>query len=204
MTKMKRRSRMIPIIVRGFGVIPARRGRLQWVRHFVEQLAESKLSPISIPRKRSPGRRIYPPRPADQGTFDPDDMPKVNAGNVLDQRDPQYDAMLSQMVGRIRSKPAGTPEMGNWRNITDLCPSCDQVHTRPGSGSFEQQPSPAGTLNAAQLRHVILLHQGKAEDHKGPMDVHQIAKKFRVDVAEIERILRYVSLPPENQKGEKE
>ncbi|KAK4795959.1 hypothetical protein SAY86_028285 [Trapa natans] len=118
-------------------------------------------------------------------------MPKVNAANVLDQRDPQYDAMLSQMVGRTRSKPAGTPEMGN-------------VHTRLGSGSFEQQPSPAGTLNAAQLRHVILLHQGKAEDHKGPMDVHQIAKKFRVDVAEIERILRYVSLPPENQKGEKE
>lgn len=74
--------------------------------------------------------------------------------------------------------------------------------TRPDSGSFEQRPVPAGTLNAAQLRQVILLHQGKAEDHTGPMDARQIAEKFRVDVAEIERILRFVSLPPENEKKE--
>ena len=35
-----------------------------------------------------------------------------NVENVLEERDPQYDAMLSQMVGRIKAKPGGKPEMG--------------------------------------------------------------------------------------------
>ncbi|KAG5555016.1 hypothetical protein RHGRI_012530 [Rhododendron griersonianum] len=38
---------------------------------------------------------------------------------------------------------------------------------------------------------------GKADDHSGPMDVHQIAEKFRVDIAQIQKILESVSLPPE-------
>lgn len=32
--------------------------------------------------------------------------------NVLEERDPKYDAMLGQMVGRIQSKPGGKLEMG--------------------------------------------------------------------------------------------
>lgn len=35
-----------------------------------------------------------------------------NADNILEERDPQFDAMLSQMAGRIRTKPGGKPEMG--------------------------------------------------------------------------------------------
>lgn len=31
---------------------------------------------------------------------------------VLEERDPQYDTMLNQMVGRIKAKPGGKAEMG--------------------------------------------------------------------------------------------
>lgn len=31
---------------------------------------------------------------------------------MLEEKDPQYDAMLSQMVGRIQSKSGGKSEMG--------------------------------------------------------------------------------------------
>ena len=41
-----------------------------------------------------------------------DGAPRINPDNVLDQRDTQYDAMLSQMVGRIKSKPGGKLETG--------------------------------------------------------------------------------------------
>lgn len=40
-------------------------------------------------------------------------MTKLDPENVLEDKDPQYDAMLSQMVGRIRMKPGGKPEMGD-------------------------------------------------------------------------------------------
>lgn len=36
----------------------------------------------------------------------------ANVENVLEERDPSYDAMLNQMVGRIKSKPGGKLEMG--------------------------------------------------------------------------------------------
>lgn len=32
--------------------------------------------------------------------------------NILEKRDPKFDAMLGQMVGRITTKPGGKPEMG--------------------------------------------------------------------------------------------
>lgn len=41
-----------------------------------------------------------------------EDAARVNAENVLEERDSGYDAMLSQMVGRIQSKPGGKLEMG--------------------------------------------------------------------------------------------
>ncbi|KAF2313889.1 hypothetical protein GH714_018616 [Hevea brasiliensis] len=65
-------------------------------------------------------------------------------------------------------------------------------NTKPDSGRYEERPAPQGTLNVAQLRHIMLLHQGKADDHNGPMDIHQIAKKFRLEVAQVEQILQYV------------
>lgn len=75
--------------------------------------------------------------------------------------------------------------------------------TKPDSGRYEERPAAPGTLNVAQLRHIILLHQGKAEDHNGPMEADQIADKFRVDVAEVRRILQFVSLPPEDSSKQK-
>ncbi|KAL0434521.1 UNVERIFIED_CONTAM: hypothetical protein Slati_2786400 [Sesamum latifolium] len=100
----------------------------------------------------------------------------VNAENVLEDRDLQYDAMLSQMVGRIRSKPGGKLEMA----------AC----------------SP-GTLNVAQVRQIILLHQGKSDDHDGPMDVPQIAERFRIDASQVQNILKFVALPPEDDSKRK-
>lgn len=77
-------------------------------------------------------------------------------------------------------------------------------NTTVDSGRYEERPVPPGTLNVAQLRHIILLHQGKADDHSGPMDVHQIAEKFRVDVAQIQKILQSVSLPPEDSSRKRD
>lgn len=45
--------------------------------------------------------------------LDEDGTSRVNAEKVLEERDPQFDAMLNQMVGRIRSKPGGAAEMGD-------------------------------------------------------------------------------------------
>ena len=36
----------------------------------------------------------------------------MNSENVLETRDPKYDAMLNQMMGRITTKPGGKLEMG--------------------------------------------------------------------------------------------
>ena len=70
-------------------------------------------------------------------------------------------------------------------------------NTKPDSG-YEETPAPPGTLNVAQLRQIILLHQGKAADHEGPMDIQQIAEKFQVDVVQVQRIVQFLSMPPED------
>lgn len=76
-------------------------------------------------------------------------------------------------------------------------------NTKPDFGRNEERPVPAGTLNVAQLRHIILLHEGKADDYNGRMDAHQIAEKFRVNVVQIQTILQFLSLPPENSSKDK-
>ncbi|KAK6913788.1 hypothetical protein RJ641_021109 [Dillenia turbinata] len=46
---------------------------------------------------------------------------------------------------------------------------------------------------------------GKADDHQGPMDVQQIAEKFQIDVSQVQKILQFISLPPEdNNKQQNE
>lgn len=50
----------------------------------------------------------------------------------------------------------------------------------------------------AQLRQIILLYQGKADDHIGPMTVSQLAERFRIDAAQVQSIVKYVALPPED------
>lgn len=131
--------------------------------------------------------------------------PSINAENMLEERDPQYDDMLNQMVGRIRTKPGGKLEMGE-ASVVDKYkrPMPKLRNTTVDSGRYEERPVPPGTLNVAQLRHIILLHQGKANDHSGPMDVHQIAEKFRVDVVQIQKILQSVSLPPEDSSKKRD
>lgn len=66
------------------------------------------------------------------------------------------------------------------------------------TGTNERKSEPTGTLYAAQLEQINLLYQGKSEEHKGPMVVQEIAQKFRIDAARVERIVQFLSLPPEN------
>ncbi|KAF5465495.1 hypothetical protein F2P56_015501 [Juglans regia] len=138
----------------------------------------------------------------DHGALDHSDgTSRIDAENVLEDRDPKYDAMLSQMVGRITSKPGGKPEIGEASVVERYNKPMPKLrNTKPDSGSYEDRPAPPGSLNVTQLRHIILLHQGKADDNEGPMNVQQIAEKFRVDVAQVERILQSLSLPPEDNK----
>lgn len=131
-------------------------------------------------------------------------MPKSNAENVLEERDPQYDSMLGHMVGRIRTKPGGKLEMGEAFVVEKYDRPLPKLRdTTPESGRYEERPTLPGTLNVAQLRHIILLYQGKADDHNGPMSITQIAEQFRIDVAQVEKILQFVSLPPEDSSGKK-
>lgn len=67
-----------------------------------------------------------------------------------------------------------------------------------GADRFEERPAPSGTLNISQVRQIVQLHQGKSTEHNGPMNIQQIAEKFRIDAAQVERILQFISLPPED------
>lgn len=71
-------------------------------------------------------------------------------------------------------------------------------NTTLDSGRFEEKAVPPGTLNVNQMRYILQLHQGKAEDHNGHMDINQIAEKFRVDAAQLQKIFQFLSLPPED------
>ncbi|KAM5569010.1 hypothetical protein ABKV19_016503 [Rosa sericea] len=162
--------------------------------------------PKTIVNKRPP---VTPPEPAPEITkpgeegFD-SGAAAPNAESLLEERDPKFDSMLNQMVGRIKSKPGGKPEMGEAHVVEKYKRPLPKLRdTKPDSGRFEERAAPPGTLNVAQLRHIILLHQGKAEDHNGPMEVQKIADKFRVDVAEVKRIVQFVSLPPEDTSKQK-
>ncbi|KAG8363031.1 hypothetical protein BUALT_BualtUnG0012200 [Buddleja alternifolia] len=76
-------------------------------------------------------------------------------------------------------------------------------NTTPDSGRYEERPAPPGTLNVAQVRQIILLHQGKSDEHDGPMDVPQIAERFRINAAQVQNILQFMALPPEDDSKTK-
>lgn len=77
-------------------------------------------------------------------------------------------------------------------------------NTTPESTRYEEKPVPQGTLNVAQVRHIMLLYQGKAQDHSGPMSVDEIAKNYRIDVSQVKKITQFLSLLPEvNDKQKK-
>ncbi|KAL6503401.1 hypothetical protein OROGR_025324 [Orobanche gracilis] len=133
-----------------------------------------------------------------------EDASRVNPENVLEDRDVQYDAMLSQMVGRIQTKPGGKLEMGEASVVEKYKRPLPKLrNTTPDSGRYEERPAPPGTLNVAQVHQIILLYQGKLEEHNGPMDVGQIAERFRIDAAQVRNILQFVSLPPEDDSTKK-
>ncbi|VFQ64660.1 unnamed protein product [Cuscuta campestris] len=130
---------------------------------------------------------------------------KVNPKNILEERDPQFDGMLSQMVGRIRAKPGGKPEMGEASIVGKYERPLPKLrNTTTESSRYEGRPAPPGTLNVAQLRQIIMLYHGKGVDHnsQGPMDVNQLAHKFQIDVSQVQRIVQFVSLPTEDNTTE--
>ncbi|KAJ4847054.1 hypothetical protein Tsubulata_037447 [Turnera subulata] len=184
--------------------------------------ASGRIRAADPPPKSVPDRRPPPSAPADkvevsrptttttssqynnQNGLDSDGPPRVNVDNVLETKDPQYDAMLSQMVGRIKAKPGGKLETGEAHVVERYDRPMPKLrNTKPDSGRVDDQAAPPGTLNVAQLRHIMLLYQGKADDHDGPMDINQIAKKFRLEVAQLQKVLQFVSLPPEDSKKQK-
>lgn len=77
-------------------------------------------------------------------------------------------------------------------------------NTKSDTRRYEDRPAPPGTLNVAQMRYIMLLHQGKADDHDGPMDAKQIAERFQLDVVQLQMILQFLSLPPENTSKQKD
>uniref|UniRef100_A0A803N0Y2 Uncharacterized protein n=1 Tax=Chenopodium quinoa TaxID=63459 RepID=A0A803N0Y2_CHEQI len=76
-------------------------------------------------------------------------------------------------------------------------------NTTPETGRYEERPVAAGTLNVAQFRHIMRLHQGKADEHDGPLGLKEVAERFQVDAVQLEKILQYVSLPPEDNTNRK-
>ncbi|XP_022760554.1 uncharacterized protein LOC111306845 [Durio zibethinus] len=143
-------------------------------------------------------------RSSQYDNLDHERVTRSNPENVLEERDPKYDAMLSQMVGRISTKTGGKLEMGEAFVVENPSRPLPKLrNTTPDSVRYEERPAAPGTLNVKQLHHIMLLHQGKADDHDGPMDVHQIAEKFRLDAAQVQRILQFISLPPEDSTKQK-
>ena len=76
-------------------------------------------------------------------------------------------------------------------------------NTTTDTGRYEDRPVTAGTLNVAQLRHMMHLYQGNTDEHDRPLELKEFAERFRVDVAQLERIFQHVSLPPEDDDSNK-
>ncbi|KAL2459637.1 hypothetical protein Fot_54381 [Forsythia ovata] len=162
-------------------------------------------SKLKKPIDRNPPAVPVEKVPSNDFASGSEDAARVNAENVLEERDPGYDAMLGQMVGRIRPKPGGKLEMGEAALVEKYKRPLPKLrNTTPESSRYEEKPAPPGTLNVAQIRQIILLHQGKADDHDGPMDIPQIAKRFRIDAVQVQRIIQFTALPPEDSSKRKD
>eukprot|EP01018_Ginkgo_biloba_P021747 Gb_15443 [translate_table: standard] len=136
----------------------------------------------------------WDPKPDPNTTLDPD---------ALDRRDPGYDVMLNQMLGRIRVKPGGKSEMGEASVIPKYKRPMPKLQKSDASARPNEEEIVApGTLNISQLRQILQLHEGKAENQEKPMDAKGIAEKFRVDGVVVQKILHYVSLPTESKAEE--
>ncbi|KAL8162803.1 hypothetical protein V2J09_014292 [Rumex salicifolius] len=182
----------------------------QAFRRAAGRLRSSSLdTSASSPSQPAHRRPTHPPSPSPVGgVVDKVDgfqkpLGEVNSddklGIGLEDRDPKFNEMLNQMVGRINTKPGGKFEMGEAFVVEKYNRPMPKLrNTNPDSGRYEDRATPPGTLNVAQLRHIMLLYQGKAEDHDGPVSTKDIAARFRLDASQIEKILQFVSLPPED------
>lgn len=125
--------------------------------------------------------------------------------NVLERRDPRYDVMLNEMFGRVKVKPGGSAEMGDAAVVPKYnrpLPKLRKTSVDTSSGG-EKTLAP-GTFTVAQLRQMLLLHEGKAENQEKPMDPKGIADRVQLDVRVVQKIIHYVSLPPvSNAEGKK-
>ncbi|CAI0626839.1 unnamed protein product [Linum tenue] len=149
------------------------------------------------------------PKLDNQDTLGAADNPSFDNENPLEEKDPQFDAMLNQMVGRIKTKPGGKPEMGEASIVQSPNKPLPKLrNTTPDAASkYEERAVPPGTLNVAQLRHILKLQAGKGEGDnlKAPVDAHQIAQQFRLEVEQVKKFLQFVSLPAEDSmKKEKD
>ncbi|XP_042391195.1 uncharacterized protein LOC121982275 [Zingiber officinale] len=185
----------------------------QALRRATGRVRPSRIDPPPPPPAQRPARpsaAADPPPPAASSTDAPDQLGVPDAeitatreheSSVLEDRDPKYDDMLKQMVGRIRSRPGGKAVMGEAivrERYTRSLPKLRSSRAEPGAS--EQNTLPPGTLSIEHVRQIILLHQGKAEDHSGKMDVQDIAKRYGVDVEHVQQIIQFMSLPPEDGK----
>ncbi|KAG0501079.1 hypothetical protein HPP92_001151 [Vanilla planifolia] len=120
------------------------------------------------------------------------DAPKLKVeNNVLEERDPAYDAMLQKMVGTIKSKSFGKQAIGEEFITQKFNRPLPKLRSSKESGVQGQNSLPPGTLTIAQLQEIMLLHQGKSSSQPGaPMEIQQIAQRFGVDEAQIEKIIR--------------
>ncbi|XP_010510179.1 PREDICTED: uncharacterized protein LOC104786456 isoform X1 [Camelina sativa] len=170
----------------------------------VERSTPSSTSRVVVDRRSLPTEELTAVKPS-PSTAAVEGVSSDNKGrrtseedNVLEERDPKYDTMLNQMVGRIKAKPGGKAEMGEASVVeTSKRPLPKLRNTTPESTRYEENPVPQGTLNIAQVRHIMLLYQGKAQDHNGSMSVKEIAEKYRIDVSQVQKITQFLSLPTE-------
>ncbi|KAF8090259.1 hypothetical protein N665_0482s0051 [Sinapis alba] len=171
-------------------------GKVKEVERFPSRVAAAERR--SLPKEELTVAKSPSTAAGDGISSDEEARRATSDDNVLEERDAKYDTMLNQMVGRIKAKPGGKAEMGEASVVeTSKRPLPKLRNTTPESTRYEEKPVPQGTLNVAQVRHIMLLYQGKAQDHKGPMSVDEIAKNYRIDVSQVQKITQFLSLPPE-------
>lgn len=174
----------------------------------VESSAKSDLErrlPSAVPNKTEEVSPVISGQDNAAINTDQDNILKMTKeGAVLEERDPGFDAMLNKMVGRITTKPGGKLEMGEAFIVEKYKRPLPKVRSSKADTDFDVKKStPSGTLTALQLQEIILLHQGKSNSHQGPMSVHDVAERFRIDVAQVKSIVQFISMPPENNSDMK-
>ncbi|GLJ05325.1 hypothetical protein SUGI_0016130 [Cryptomeria japonica] len=135
---------------------------------------------------------------AKSDNWDPKRDPNLEPDS-LEQRDPKYDVMLNELLGRVKTKSGGVAEMGEASiapRVNRPLPKLRKTSDIIGTGR-EKILAP-GKLNVSQLRQILLLHKGEAENQEQPMDAKDIAEKFQLDVLIVQKILHHVSLPTES------